>query len=147
MDTTLINSIDWESLNHAYGKATNGPKELVNLLSENEDDRDDAVNDFLYSSAYHQGTVYSCTPSVMRCVIHIIKHEDITTLETIGAPLIRELFHFLSICGINWKTHPKIAEALYEGRKIYKEYLSFSDPNTVNSAKELINFCNEYASS
>jgi len=147
VNTTLIDSINWEGLQHAYGKALDAPRELANLVGENEDKRDDAVNGFLYSSAYHQGSVFSCTPSVMQCVIAIIKYEDISNLETIGAPLIRELLCFLSICAITWKSEPEIGKVAFSGRNLYSEYLNHPDDKTANYAKELLDFCCTYENS
>jgi len=147
MTTDFINSFDWGSLNHAYGKAFDAPKELLNLIGDDEDDRDDAVYGFLYSSAYHQGTVYSCTPCVMRCVLYIIKTEDISSIETVGKPLIQELLGFLSACAFTWKFEPEIASATYDGVDIYKDYLAHPDEQTAKHAKELLDICNEHKNS
>ncbi|MGL6162552.1 hypothetical protein [Microbulbifer sp.] len=147
MDTSLIDSIDWQNLEHAYGPAIDAPKELANLVSGDEDDRDDAVNGFLYSSAYHQGTVYSCTASVVRCVIHIIKNEDVYSFETIGAPLIRELLCFISICAHTWRFEPETGAAAFEGCDVYKDYLDHPDSKTAGYAKELTDFCSTYENS
>jgi hypothetical protein len=147
MITDFVNSFDWENLSHAYGKALDVPKELMNLVGEDEDDRDDAVYGFLYSSAYHQGTVYSCTPSVMRCVLYIIKTEDVSSLETIGKPLIQELLGFLNACAFTWKFEPEIASAAYEGLDLYKVYLTHSDALTAKHAQELLDICNAYKNS
>lgn len=144
MDTNLIDSIEWGCLEHAYGPAIDTPKELANLIGDNEDDRDDAVNGFLYSSAYHQGTVYSCTPSVIRCVIYIIENEDISALKTIGAPLIRELLRFISICSVTWRFVPEIGEAAFLGYRTYLQYLDHPDSKTADYAKELVEFCKAY---
>ncbi|WP_444941523.1 hypothetical protein ACJJI3_03555 [Microbulbifer sp. ZKSA004] len=147
MDTSLIDSIDWKNLVHAYGPAIDAPKELANLIGDDEDDRDDAVNGFLYSSAYHQGTVYSCTPSVIRCVIYIIETEDISSLETIGAPLVRELLCFVNICARTWRFVPEIGEAAFVGCNLCKDYLDHADSKTSAYAKELTDFCKVYENS
>ncbi|WP_299775943.1 hypothetical protein [uncultured Pseudoteredinibacter sp.] len=144
MDMSFIDSIDWGSMQHAYGEASNAPAEIANLLSKDEDKRDDAVYGFLYSSAYHQGTIYSCTPSVMRCVIHIIRNEGITSLETIGKPLIQELLGFLNACAFTWRFEPDIASAAFEGRDLYREYIDHPDRKTSAHAQELLKICEQY---
>lgn len=147
MVTDFIDSFDWGNLNHAYGKALDAPKELIKLIGDDEGDRDDAVYGFLYSSAYHQGTVYSCTPCVMRCVLHIIKNEDISSLCTVGKPLIQELLGFLNACAFTWKFEPEVSSAAYEGLEIYKMYVTHSDERAVKHAQELLDICNEYKNS
>ncbi len=147
MTSDFINSFDWVNLSHAYGKALDAPKELLNLIGEDEDDRDDAVYGFLYSSAYHQGTVYSCTPHVMKCILYIIKNEDISSLETVGKPLIQELLGFLNACAFTWKYEPEIASAAYDGLDVYKLYLAHPDEQTKKHAQELLEICKEYRNS
>ena len=52
-----LDSIAWQKLNHAYGKATDVPKMLRNLRSEDPAEWIPAI-DGLNWSIYHQGTVY-----------------------------------------------------------------------------------------
>ena len=144
MDTTLIDSIDWDNLSHAYGVASDAPSELKNLLSNNQDARENAVYGFLYSSAYHKGDVYSCTPDVILCVLHIIKNEDIDSLEVISSPLIRELMGFISACARTWKFEPKIGKAVYTGKELYGNYLEHTDEATSEHARNLVKICDDY---
>ncbi|MEV0749879.1 HEAT repeat domain-containing protein [Streptomyces sp. NPDC050273] len=55
-----LDSIDWSSMNHAYGPATEVPVWLRAMASPDPGVRDKAFNDF-YNAAHHQGDVYPCT--------------------------------------------------------------------------------------
>ncbi len=133
----IITTIEWNKLNHAYGKADNVLKAFEDLLGANEDLRDDAVNEFLLSSALHQGTTYSCTPKVAKCVLHILKFENMEKLKTIGAPLLRELFMFLDACRYGAKKDPLLELELQEGIDIYQSNLNNQDIKTAVYANEL----------
>ncbi|KAH6892542.1 hypothetical protein B0T10DRAFT_295242 [Thelonectria olida] len=56
-----IDSIDWKSLNHAYGSAEDVPDILRELQSSDENVRAGAYCG-LYSNIFHQGTRYDATP-------------------------------------------------------------------------------------
>ncbi|KAG2414760.1 hypothetical protein HFD88_005948 [Aspergillus terreus] len=63
MDSTaqhFLDSVNWASLHHAYGEATDVPDSLRALLSPNKSDRSDAY-DALYSNIFHQGNRYEAT--------------------------------------------------------------------------------------
>ncbi|MFF2538739.1 hypothetical protein [Streptomyces cyaneofuscatus] len=55
-----IDSVDWESMGHAYGPASDVPGWLRGMASADPGVRDEAFSDF-YSAAHHQGDVYPCT--------------------------------------------------------------------------------------
>lgn len=55
-----LDSIDWSSMNHAYGPAVDVPLWLRAMTSPDPEVRKKALNDF-YSAAHHQGDVYPCT--------------------------------------------------------------------------------------
>ncbi|MDX3186445.1 HEAT repeat domain-containing protein [Streptomyces sp. ME02-7008A-1] len=55
-----LDSVDWESLGHAYGPADDVPGWLTGMASADPGVRDQAFSHF-YSAAHHQGDVYPCT--------------------------------------------------------------------------------------
>ena len=55
-----IDSVDWESMGHAYGPAGDVPGWLTGMASPDPGVRDEAFSHF-YSAAHHQGDVYPCT--------------------------------------------------------------------------------------
>lgn len=143
MDIEIINSIPWESLEHAYGSAKNAPQAFDDLLGDDENAREDAVNEFLFSSALHQYTTYSCTPYVVRCVLDIIRNSDIKDLESIGSPLIRELLGFINACTQSAKSDIKLRSEILDGVDCYRGHLEHPDRKTAKAASELLNFCDE----
>ncbi|MFE7587789.1 HEAT repeat domain-containing protein [Kitasatospora sp. NPDC057512] len=58
--TNNLDSVDWSSMGHAYGPADEVPLWLEQMASPDPDVRERAFSRF-YSSAHHQGDVYSCT--------------------------------------------------------------------------------------
>ncbi len=55
-----LQSIDWSSMNHAYGPAGDVPLWLRAMTSPDAEAREKAFDDF-YGAAHHQGDVYPCT--------------------------------------------------------------------------------------
>ncbi|WP_257137774.1 HEAT repeat domain-containing protein [Streptomyces sp. b84] len=55
-----IDSVDWESMGHAYGPASDVPGWLRGMASADPGTRNEAFSDF-YNAAHHQGDVYPCT--------------------------------------------------------------------------------------
>jgi hypothetical protein len=55
-----IHLVNWSSLQHAYGPATDFPALLLAALSDNERDREFAV-ELLHQTIWHQGTVYEAS--------------------------------------------------------------------------------------
>ncbi len=59
-----LDHIDWASLRHAYGPATDAPEHLRRLASDDPGQREEAYT-ALMSSLCHQGDVYQATPHVV----------------------------------------------------------------------------------
>ncbi|MFE2912463.1 HEAT repeat domain-containing protein [Kitasatospora indigofera] len=55
-----LDLVDWSSMGHAYGPADDVPRWLEQMASPDPEIREKAFSSF-YSSAHHQGGVYSCT--------------------------------------------------------------------------------------
>ncbi len=65
-----IQDIDWSRLSHAYGPAMDVPALLRALATPNEDEREAAL-DQLYSTIWHQGSVYDATAAAVPFLIEI----------------------------------------------------------------------------
>ncbi|KAB2350781.1 PBS lyase [Actinomadura rudentiformis] len=55
-----LDEVDWASMKHAYGPATDVPDLLRGLLSADAAEREIAL-DGMYGAVHHQGDVYACT--------------------------------------------------------------------------------------
>lgn len=65
-----IDQIPWSTLEHAYGDAGDIPDLIRALLSSDPDDREQA-QDMLDMGPFHQESLYSCTPYVVRFLIQM----------------------------------------------------------------------------
>src|SRR3954452_6118387 len=66
-----LHAIDWNSLEHAYGPASDAPAELAALLSEDGDTFGNAIA-YLDSAVLHQGTIYSATAPAVEFVAGVL---------------------------------------------------------------------------
>lgn len=73
-----LDSVNWESLKHAYGDAYDVPDLLRSLLSEDAQERHAAYNS-LYGTIYHQGTRYSATAHAVPFLLRML--DNSLTLE------------------------------------------------------------------
>lgn len=64
-----VEDVDWSTLDHAYGKATDIPRILYTLASN--DERWNEANEQLCSSVTHQESIYSATAPTMRFIASI----------------------------------------------------------------------------
>ncbi len=55
-----LDDVDWASMHHAYGPATDVPDLLRGLLADDAQAREMAL-DGLYGAVHHQGDIYDCT--------------------------------------------------------------------------------------
>ncbi|MCA9179505.1 MAG: hypothetical protein KDB14_33850 [Planctomycetales bacterium] len=77
-----LEEIDWYALGHAYGDASDVPKMLDGLCSENKQDRDAAWSE-LWSAVYHQGSIYSSTPVVARLLVELASYDAVPDRATL----------------------------------------------------------------
>lgn len=148
MTTETMESIaapDWKKLTHAYGVATDVPQMILMLTSSDQEEREEAVNELLYSRAYHQFDVFSSTPWVIRSVLPLLGDEKSSALEIYpGHKLSDEIIHFCRICGEAEKkpeVTQQIAAALIEGKNLFSTYVTSSRKQTVRDATWLVEFC------
>ncbi len=131
----------WAELQHAYGNAANAPQCLFDLMGDDEDKRDDAWGDFLFSSAVHQYTTYTCTPAVVLCALHMIEHEPIDGIEAVGHPLKLELLQFIGACRYGAQRDATLKQNILSGESSYQKLAN--DPHTgiAQAAQKLVDYC------
>lgn len=66
-----FDDIDWSSLSHAYGDASDVPHRLRALVGDNWEERDDAYFR-LISSIWHQGDIYEATPQIVPFLLDLM---------------------------------------------------------------------------
>ena len=137
MDFTIIDSIPWAELKNAYGSADSAPQSLRALISNNEDDVDEAIYGFLHSEACHQYTTYSCTPYVVKCVLLILEHKEFSESE------LAEILGFIRACTNSAKENEMLRNEILAGRECFQKYLKKPGRPRIESAK-LLEFCSEY---
>jgi hypothetical protein len=144
----FIDSLPWKEVTHAYGNAGDAPSELRRLLSDDEDERMDAICGFLLSSVFHQYSIYSATPYAMISVIRILESGEINELESgMGNSMASELLHFVRICAERGQVSiegrpdpfaPTIEEAALSGRQLYEMMAKDSCPKVRDEATALL---------
>lgn len=69
----MIANVDWKSLTHAYGRATDVPKNLMRLTSSSITESESAFGE-VFSSICHQGDLYDATLASLPIVHAILKN-------------------------------------------------------------------------
>jgi hypothetical protein len=77
-----LDSIDWSSITHAYGPATDVPEAIRSLVSVNEEQRTEALT-VLHQTIWHQGTIYPATAAVVPFLYELLNHPDVRDKEGI----------------------------------------------------------------
>ena len=67
-----LDSLNWKTLEHAYGSADDAPGQIRNLVSQTPDDRDKALS-YFWCKVIHQGTVCSAAPRTIPFLLEIIE--------------------------------------------------------------------------
>lgn len=70
-----LDAVDWSSLSHAHGPATDVPQLLRSLLSKDTDVRLEACAE-LHERIWHQGTVYSASAAVVPFLFELLSRPD-----------------------------------------------------------------------
>ena len=65
--------VDWASLNHAFGSATNVPGELMRFVEIGDGDAGFVLNDFFYTRLTHQGTRSSATLAAVPFLVELLE--------------------------------------------------------------------------
>ncbi len=139
MDLSILEEFEWSNLEHAYGSAEDAPKSLKWLISNNKDDREEAIYGFLHSSACHQYTTYSSTPMVVRCVLYILAHKEFDCDE------LGQILGFIRACTYSAKNNQKLKEEIVLGESTYKKFSSSENSYVKEQSQKLQTFCTQYS--
>jgi HEAT repeat protein len=77
-----LDSIDWSSLSHAYGEASDVPDIIRALASDDPETREEAISE-LHGNIWHQGTVYEATPYAVPFLIELLKADTVKGKDAI----------------------------------------------------------------
>jgi len=86
-----LDGIDWDSVTHAYGAASDVPSLLRSLLSPDAGVRKGAV-DYLFGNIWHQGTVYPATAAAVPFLYELLTAQ--------GVPCKRDVASLLSAIAV-----------------------------------------------
>jgi hypothetical protein len=139
-----LDSIPWVQLSHAYGPATDAPRWIRALASDDADERTEAINHFLLSSAFHQYTLYSATPHVIPFVIEALRDPTVSGRPEgeDGDPLMKEgLLCFLRACAEVSRLTDEVGRAIALGREVYAANAHDLSARTREDAEKLLAFC------
>ena len=146
-----VETIPWAQVSHAYGKATDAPKWIRAFNSPDDNERMETINYFLWSSVFHQYTLYTATPFVIPFVIEALYSPSVSDRDDgMGRPMKCELMHFLYLCarggqkaiyGKPFPDAPTVEKAIVAGLHLYERYANDSDARVKTDAIWLIAFC------
>jgi len=147
-------NVPWQLLSHAYGSAIDVPQILIDLESDDEDIRDDAIYGGLWSAVFHQYTLYSATPYTIPFVIKILRKPNVLAVD--------QLLHFIRCCAecgdkaistfptprnlrrkLKCISLPKIRDVVVEGQDIYEFFADAAESSIVEDAKWLAAYCRD----
>jgi len=141
MNNHYFNQFPWNELEDAYGKAIDAPIYLFDLIGNDEEAREEAVNDYLFAKPWHQYSVYSSTPYAVKCVLHIIEKENISNLFVGTEPLVLYLLKFICLCRDGAESDDKLKKSILDGKPTYYECLDHPNSKVSKVAGKLIRFC------
>src|SRR5579863_10499965 len=75
-----LKTVHWNELSHAYGEANDVPKLLLALISGKKKVRQRAIGT-LFTTIYHQGTVYQASAYAAPFLIELLTYEQVQGKE------------------------------------------------------------------
>jgi len=98
-----LNQVDWDGLDHAYGRATDAPAQILALVGDDPRAQSDAVG-YLDAAMLHQGSVYSATGPFVSLVAAVLNDpatdvavEDVLPWDAGPRPLRATLLEYLAV--------------------------------------------------
>ena len=156
-----LDAIDWKSLTHAYGEASDVPKLIRALASEHASKREGALEG-LFSTIWHQGTVYPASAAAVPFLIALAGSDAQGDLAAIlellahlatGSSYLDAHQHFERFADERATTdfdarvaeelrHVRAAkDAVVRGDAVYARRLAHADPSVRIAAAYLLGLC------
>jgi hypothetical protein len=141
----LLLETPWETLTHAYGSAAATPDALLDLVSDNAAERQQAVT-HLWTAIVHQGSLYTATPAVARFLAALLPNEWLsqTTSSMYGDDLYpptstrAAILHFLAeiadAAGDNDDVSAQVAAVAAELLAAVSPWVGDADPDVHDNA-------------
>jgi hypothetical protein len=140
-----LDKIDWKNIRHSHGPATDYPKWIRDLTSEEEAVWDEALYNIIEYS-FHQMTFYEVTPYIVPFLIELLTYEQIKIKAEIS-------FHLMALLSVsNQILHEgasslayarlslKIYDAVEAGYPIYKTLLHHGEKGDRAQIAELLGY-------
>jgi len=147
----FVDSLPWSEVAHAYGDSHDAPKELRRLLSDDEDERFDAICGFLLGAIVHQHTIYPATPLVMQSVIKILECGRVNVWSSgFGDSMASQLLSFLSqcmqsgqgsMCGNPHPYFPTVESIVEQKVALFHAFAKHEDVEVRAEAQLLLKWC------
>jgi hypothetical protein len=71
-----LDQVPWSTLQHAYGEAGDIPN-LIRALVSNDPNEREWAQEMLEMGPFHQGSLYSCTPFVVRFLLELLQENGV----------------------------------------------------------------------
>ncbi|NRQ36837.1 hypothetical protein HII36_34110 [Nonomuraea sp. NN258] len=118
--------VDWDGLDHAYGRASDAPGQVLALVGDDPRAQSDAVG-YLDAAMLHQGSVYSATGPFVRFVARALADpatdtivDDVLPWDAEPRPLRAALLEYLALfaeaCGLEVGDDELLRDAHPAGR-------------------------------
>ena len=95
-----LDSLDWASVSHAYGAATDVPAQIRSLQSPEKGERDAALQQ-LFSNIWHQGTIYSASVLALPFLIDMLEAGTVPDHEAL-ALLVASIISGRGYCEVHY---------------------------------------------
>jgi hypothetical protein len=110
-----LNEVDWSSLRHAYGPATDVPGLLRALLSASADERKHAIGQ-LFGNIWHQGTIYPATAAAVPWLYELLSEPVVEAKSELAL-----LLASIAVGRGYWEVHATVVDALKQSRGVQPE--------------------------
>ena len=135
-----LDEINWSQLHHAYGKASDVPSLIHQLLSNDKNATDKAIYE-LFGNIYHQHTVYEASAYAIPFLQEILNNPEITNSIKISvACLIASMVDSYDIQDGNYVQ--KVQEAV--DIRLLFQYLSCENPTVRESVAGALSHYPQY---
>lgn len=125
----LASRLKWLFLRHAYGSGKDVPQIVQALASRDENLRDNALHEGLWSALYHQGTLYSSTVFAIPLLIALLEEPDLPSRRDIlefmikclemGQRAVAGVYRFAPVLPGFGRYFPSIEQQIARGREVY----------------------------